>query len=241
MFDGCFLGLMDRDDLVVVDRGFYAVAREPVDGRPHRYTDAEHIKSGLAEWEQAALDAHFPRGARVVVTAAGAGREVIGLLECGFDPLGFEPNEDLAAVGATLLTAEGHGARLRVSRRDEFPRDAPQTDAVVVGWGSYMLIPGRQRRIAFLRGARKRLRPGAPLLVSFFERPPSRYFRVVHSVAAPLRRLRRSEPVELGDALVPNFVHYFLRDEVQSELTASGFRLVHYASRPYAHAVARAV
>lgn len=241
VLDGCFLGLMDRDDLVVVDRGFYAVAREAVCGGAYRYTDAEHIKSGLATWEVAALDAYFPEGARVVVTAAGAGRELLGLLERGFDPIGFEPNEQLAAGGAALLAAEGHGDRLRVSRRDEFPTGAPDADAVVVGWGSYMLIPGRHRRVAFLRGARERLQPEAPLLVSFFERPPSRYFEVVHGIAAPLRRLRRSEPVELGDALTPNFAHYFSRGEIQTELTEGGFRLTHHASRPYAHAVARAV
>lgn len=241
LFDGFFLGLMDRDDLIVVDRAFYAHAREPVGGVGHRYTDAEHIQSGLAAWEAAAVDAYFPEGARVIVTAAGAGREVVGLLDRGFDPVGFEPNDQLAGAGAAVLAPDGHGDRLRISRRDEFPADAPDADAIVIGWGSYMLIPGRRRRVAFLAGARQRLQPDAPLLVSFFERSPSRYFAIVHAIAAPLRRLRRSEPVELGDALMPNFVHYFSRAEIESELAEGGFTLLHYARKPYAHAVARAI
>lgn len=241
LLDGCFLGLMDRDDLSVVDRAFYSEAREAVGGVEHRYTETEHITSGLASWEAAALNAYFAAGARVVVTAAGGGREVVGLLERGFDPIGFEPNEELAGAGAAVLAAAGDAHRLRICRRDEFPAEAPATDGVVIGWGSYMLIPGRHRRIAMLAGARARLQPGAPLLVSFFVRSPSRYFAIVHAIAAPLRRLRRAEPVELGDALSPNFTHHFSRAEIESELAEAGFMLLHYATRPYPHAVAQAV
>ena len=237
--DGCFLGVLDRDDLVLLDRAYYAIAREAVGATKLGYTDTEHITSGLATWEAAAIEAHFPAGGRVIVTGAGAGRELVGLLERGFEPLGFEPNEQLAAAGVALLAASGHGECLRVSRRDEFPRAAPAADAVIVGWGSYGLIPGRRRRIAFLRGARERLSPNAPLLVSFFERPPTRYFAVVHRIAGPLRRLRRTEPTELGDALMPNYAHYFSRDEIESELAEGGFRLTHIVSKPYAHAIAR--
>ncbi len=239
VLDGCFLGVMDRDDLVYLDRAYYAVAREPIDGMRLGYTDTEHITSGLAAWEAAAIEAHFPAGGRVLVTGAGAGRELVGLLERGFAPLGFEPNEQLAAAGGALLAAQGHGACLQVSRRDEFPSDAPEADAVIVGWGSYGLIPGRRRRVAFLRGARERLSPQAPLLVSFFERPPTRYFEVVQQIAGPLRRLRRAEPIELGDALMPNYSHYFSHEEIESELAEGGFRLTQIISTPYAHAIAR--
>jgi hypothetical protein len=104
-----------------------------------------------------------------------------------------------------------------------------------------MLVPGRDRRITFLRGARSTLAERAPLLLSFFTRPSGRYLRVVHAVAAPIRRTRGDEPVELGDALSPNFVHYFARDEIEAELAAAGFACTAYRTDPYGHALARAV
>jgi hypothetical protein len=55
-----------------------------------------------------------------------------------------------------------------------------------------------------------------------------------------LRRLRRAERVEPGDVLVPNFTHWFTRREVEAELAAAGFSLVHFATSPYGHAVGRA-
>jgi hypothetical protein len=241
LFDGFFLGLMDREALTFVDRSFYGSTRELVDGDFHGYADEAHIRSGLRAWEHAAATAHFPAAGRVVVTAAGAGREVLGLRALGFDAVGYEPNEQLVAAGRDLLAREGAGDRLLACGRDVFPRAAVGAGAVVVGWGSYMLIPGRRRRVEFLRGAREALEPGGPLLLSFFVRPRSRYFSIVAAVAAPLRRLRRDDRVERGDALAPNFVPYFTRTEIEAELAAAGFDCLEYRTEPYGHAVARAI
>jgi hypothetical protein len=103
-----------------------------------------------------------------------------------------------------------------------------------------MLIRGRARRVEFLRAARTVLRDGAPLLCSFFVRPDDRYFAVVNRVARPVRRLRQAPPTELGDSIGPNYMHYFTRGELASELAEAGFALVDFGAEPYGHAIARA-
>jgi len=241
VFDGCFLGFMDRRALAALDEAFYAAAREPIGDVGRRYEDEAHIRSGLHVWERAALDEAFPTGGQIVVTAAGAGREVLGLIDGGFDPVGFEPNLRLVTAGRAVLERSGHGDRLRACERDRFPAQAGTADGIVVGWGSYMLIPGRDRRVDFLRGARAALPRGAPLLLSFFVRPPGSYLRVVHAVAAPIRRMGGREPAQCGDALSPNFVHYFTRAEIEEELAAAAFACATYRTVPYAHAIAHAV
>lgn len=240
LLDGAFLGLMDRDALAALDTWFYARAREAVDGVPRGYADEEHIRSGLHGWERAALRDAFPAGGRIIVTGAGAGREVLGLIQEGFDPRGYEPNSHLVAAGARLLAHCGHPDRLQTCSRDAFPAQAGRADGIVVGWGSYMLIPGRERRIAFLAGARERLETGAPLLLSFFVRPPGRYLSVVHAVATGVCRLGGRGAPEPGDALSPNFVHYFTREEIVDELSAAGFACRVHRAEPYAHALASA-
>jgi len=238
-FDGFWLGLLDREALERLDEHFYSDGHDELAGRVFSYRDDEHNRSGLHPWEQAALERHLPPGGRVIVTGAGGGREVLALLERGFDAVGYEPNPTLVAAGAELLRELGHAGRLRGSGRDAFPDGGERADAVLVGWGSYMLIAGSERRVAFLRAARAALPGGAPLLCSFFVRPPdARYFRILARTANAVRRLRNRERVEVGDTLAENFVHRFTREEVERELALGGFRMVEFAHRPYGHAVA---
>ena len=238
-FDGVWLGIFDHRRLARLDEAFYTSGLDIHDGRSFSYRDPDYNLAGLQAWEAAAIEAHFPSASRVVVTGAGGGREVIALLERGFDAMGYEPNPTLSAVGAALLRERDAADRLRVCERDAFPPATPSCDALVVGWGSYMLIAGRERRIEFLRGARRALPAGAPILCSFLTREPrSRYFMIVDRTARAVRWLRRAERPELGDTVNENFVHCFTRAEVESELAAGGFRVVAYRSEPYGHAVA---
>lgn len=234
VFNGFWLGVMSPATLRTVDTTFYAIAREEVDGAWHRYTDPEHIRSGLFDWERSALG-DVPRGAPVVVTSAGAGREVLGLLELGYDAVGYEPNPDLVAAGRAVLPEPD---RLRPGTWDQFPDHDGHAAAVVIGWGSYMLITRRDSRRALLRDAYSALSPGGVLLVSYFPRPETRYFTVVRGAANALRRLRRLDLVELGDTLTPNFVHYFAHDEIVDDLRAAGFEVTRSSSEPYGHTVA---
>ena len=83
---------------------------------------------------------------------------------------------------------------------------------------------GRERRLGFLRAARRELADGAPMLVSFFERQAdTRELRWTHSGANALRRISGRPPVELGDTLAPNLVHVFTRPEFEEEAAAAGF------------------
>jgi hypothetical protein len=242
LFDGFWLGMLDRDSLAQFDEAHYETRRERVGGgAAYRYDDDQWNLRGLFAWERAAVEEHFPSNGRIVVTGAGGGREVLALLERGYDAVGYEPHPRLVRAGSALLEERGHPHRLFLSRRDTFPAEAGACDAVVVGWGSYALMPGRRRRIEFLRGARACLPVGGPVLVSFFAREGGeRLLTTVSRTANLLRRVRRSEPAEVGDALNPNFVHLFADEELATELEAAGFMIHAYHRHPYGHAVARA-
>jgi hypothetical protein len=237
-FDGFWLGLLDRAALDRLDEVFYGEGHDVEGGRTFTYRDEQHNLTGLRDWEQAAIDAHFPAGGRVIVTGAGGGREVIALLERDFDAVGYEPNHALVAAGSELMQRLGHGDRLRTCERDAFPADAPPCDAVLVGWGSYMLIPGLARRLAFLRAVRQALPDGAPILCSFFMRSNTRYHTILAATANLVRRIRRAERVEVGDTIGHNFAHSFSRAEIEAELAQGGFRMVAFSTQPYGHAVA---
>lgn len=240
-FDGLWLGLLDHPRQAQFDEAFYTDGQDVRNGRAFSYSDREHNLAGLYRWEIAAIEANFAPGSRVVVTGAGGGREVIALVQHGFDAVGYEPNRTLVAAGSALLTELGHGERLRACDRDAFPQTAAPCDGIIVGWGSYSLIAGRARRIAFLRAARRALPAEAPMLCSFLmRRRLTRYYTIVAGTARLVRGLRRAERPELGDTVHKNFIHFFTREEIEVELRAAGFRLVAFSSEPYGHAVARA-
>jgi len=230
VFDGAWLGVLDYEATHALDETYYDEARQ--------YTDEAYNRSGLLSWEREAVDRFFADRCRIVVTGAGGGREVLALLELGYDAVGYEPNEGLVRFGEDLLASTCRPGRLRPADRDTWPRDADACDGVIVGWGSYMLIRGRERRVAFLRGARSGLQAGAPLLLSFFPRSGKPgYLRVVARVGNAIRRLRGATPLDFGDALDPNYVHYFDRREIDSELGEAGFSLAWYDASGYGKAV----
>ena len=231
-FDGAWLGLLDEHRLAALDQRHYDAQGE--------YVDDDYNRGGLQGWERRLVDAHFAPGARVAVTGAGGGREVLALLRLGYDAVGFEPHPALAAAGDRLLTDHGHPGRLRRSGRRGWPGGHERFDAVLVGWGAYMLVPSRRARVELLAEASGATGGAGPVAVSYFEMAqPLHRFRAAQRVAAPLRRLRRAEPVVLGDALSPNFVHYFSPRQVEHEFAAAGLALLERGSDGYGWAVGR--
>jgi hypothetical protein len=237
-FDAYWLGLLDRDALGLIDEAFYRRWTEKLQGRQVSFGDDAWNLSGFHDWEAAAIEAYFPPAGRVAVTGAGAGREVLALRSRGFDAVGFEPNLQLVESGRRLLSERGYERVLDSVSRDCFPAAVGGCAAVVVGWGSYQCIPARARRIRFLGDAREALDTGAPVLLSFFTRSKSERAPLLTArLANIVRHVRRSERVEPGDTLNPNFLHRFTREEIEDELSAGGFSLIHFAQEPYGHAV----
>lgn len=234
VFDGIWLGCVGDRGRAAIDRHHYESQKQ--------YVDRAYNESGLGKWEAAALEEHFRGRRRVVISAAGGGREVLALLAMGFDAVGYEPNRELREFGQALLVERGYQGRLRASARDVWPHDAAACDAVVIGWGSYSLIEGSARRVKFLRGARSALVQGAPILLSFLARPDaSFYFGLVKAVGSSLRRASMRPALELGDSMMPNYLHHFDRARVERELLDAGFELLAYDDREYGWAVAAAV
>lgn len=218
LFDGFWLGLLDREACYAVDIAYYRDARQ--------YHDADYNRGGLWDWETAMVDRYFAGRRRLLVTAAGGGREVLALRRRGFDVVGFECNAELVAFANDFLRGEGVEGDLLPAPRDGCPLLEDAFDGVIVGWGAYMLIQGSDRRIDLLRRLRELLEPGAPVLLSFFvRRKNDRYYYLVRGVGNLLRVVRFAPRIEFGDALDPNFVHRFIEAEISYELSAAGFRL----------------
>ncbi|MCB9679296.1 MAG: hypothetical protein H6737_29600 [Alphaproteobacteria bacterium] len=228
---GAWLGALSNDALAALDEATYAASYA-------YHTTEAHNLAGLFPWEEDVLARHFPRSGRLLVTSAGAGREVVALRRKGFDVDAFECNAQLCDLANALLARlELHGD-VRLAPRDGWVDVGATYDGIVVGWGSYTNIRGRARRVALLRGLRGMTNPGAPLVASFFPRPSrDRAFRVTAMVGNGVAGLLGHEAVEVGDVIDPTYQHYFAREEAFAELRAGGFRPVEWSEEGYGHAV----
>lgn len=216
VLNGLWLAALSEDDLRALDEHYYDDAGS--------YRTAEWNEQGLFPWEQRLVDEHVPCDGRVVVLACGGGREVLALRRGGRDAVGYEPHPALVAVAQQTLAAAGHPGCVHPVGRDAFPSGAGPCAAVLVGWGAYSLVHTSARRTALLRDAHAHLEAGAPVVLSFFERPEShREVRWTKAIADVGRRLRGAAALELGDTLSPNAVHLFTRAELADEATAAGF------------------
>lgn len=234
VFVGAWLGLLDRTALHATDELYYR--------RTRMYHDEHYNLSGFFPWEAQALERHFHGCRSMLVSSAGGGREVVALERRGLAVVAFECHPGLAQTANELLSREGLKTRVALAPRDECPSDIPTCDGAIIGWTSYTLMQHASTRIRFLKQVRARVPNGAPLLVSVFARREAlRYLRIVAGTANVLRAIRGRQKAELGDDLVPNFVHHFSEDELAAELEAGGFRLAEFSRVGSPHAVAHAL
>ena len=127
------------------------------------------FENGLFGWEESLLEQpSLPRAGRVLLAAAGGGRELKALLARGFGVTAFEPNPVLFE-GASSVAAAAKDARvLRATYADlvaAATHEGPLAslaqesfDFVLFGWGSFTHLTERDAQLA--RRARRIERRG---------------------------------------------------------------------------------
>lgn len=202
------------------------------------YMDESYLNSGLFNWEREAIHRYFPPGGRILVAAAGAGREVIALSNAGFLVDGFDCCGPLVTAGKNELSKQGIDAVFDHARPSAVPEHKHIYDGVLVGFSGYMYIPGRSRRIRFLQDLVNTLKPDAPLMVSFTEGFPGRRRTWTAQIGTALRKLHGAEPVEEGDCFKGGYQHHFDEKQIRSEMNEVGMELAYYSGGTcYGHAV----
>jgi hypothetical protein len=206
----------------------------------------------LTEWERAwYLRSLPPPPARVLLGAAGDGREAEWLCDAGYSVDALEPSPQL--VESLRLRLRGRGRAIRSSYEDWIaatsdPGRAPCSswleepyDAVILGWGSltHVLDP---RDHAPLLAICNTLAGAGPILASFWvraegEAPRSRASTIGSMVGqgiAGLRGLQVRVPMGEQFRTHSGFAYVFTRAEIEGLAAAVG-RSVEWGEYGYPH------
>ncbi len=176
--------------------------------------------AGLFEWERRwYADSLPPPGARLLVGAAGSGREVLALLEAGYTVDAFEPAPD--SFSALRANVEGRASiwQLRYQELTEAVEggrgpEPGSYDAVILGWGSLGYIPPEDARA--LLPVCDALAPRGPILTSLALRTgPPRGLGRVGTMGARIAG-GDAPPPTTGFLRSAGFVHAPTRDEVEA-------------------------
>lgn len=230
-FVGFWLGVLDRNSMYQIDQQFYD--SEAI------YRDEEYNQSGFWEWEFKAIQTHFKACKTILLAGAGGGREIFALHALGYEVDAFECNPNFVKFANEFLQKHQINCTIQIAARDTCPIYEKIYDGLIVGWTAYSLIQGRQTRIDFLKQMRDRVKSGSPILLSFlYAYKSAKYYKMISTIANLIRAIRWQSKTEIGDFILPeNFVHYFSKEQISSELKEAGFRLEFYSELDYGHAV----
>lgn len=233
-FAGFWLGIFNRKTLYFIDNFYYDIYNKA-------YYSEDYNRDGLWSWEEKVINKYFKDCKRLLVAAAGGGREVLALRRLGHDVDGFECHSRLVNFANGLLKKEGLTPNIQLAPRDHCPDSSKMYDGIVVGWGAYMLIQGREQRIAFLKKLRSQTVEQSPILLSFFYHSfygfTAYRLKLIARIGNVLKKVFRGARLEPGADLAPTYVRYFTREEIAAELHETGFELAFYSTDCYGHAV----
>jgi hypothetical protein len=213
----------------------------------------EFFSQGLFAWELALLeDSRVPRSGRVLLAAAGGGRELHALLQRGYEVCAFEPVAPLfdsareVARGAKATVAKATYQDL-VARAEGRPGPLDgwrgPFDFCVLGWGSLSHLTEPTVVLDVLRAFRS-LAPSAPIMASFFVRSSGQ--PATTGGARKLRRVLRGtlaiaggRPVAAGLRFLTaaGFIYAFSREELVSLCGDAGYEVALFDDCTYPHAL----
>jgi hypothetical protein len=211
----------------------------------------EPTRPDVFDWERGILSrAPFPQQGRILVGAAGAGREVHWLRAQGYDAVGFEPSDLVdtanAHEGATASPIERGSYQDLVDAVEQ--RRGPLVsalskepfDGLLLGWGSVSHLSDPALLVALFKALRRHS-PAAPVVASFLcssgtSYRPDRIQRTLRRLYSALGAKGRPD-----DGLRYLAVHGFFRritsEEIYALAAETGYDISVLSLQPYPHAL----
>ena len=202
-------------------------------GQHEEFTSERHIESGLFPWEEDVYRRVLRPGDRVLIVGCGSGRDLLTLLQRGWDAAGLDVAPECTAIARHALESRGLKAELYTGPVESVTLPT-SFDVIVFSWFCYCYIPQASRRLAALCRVAEWLRPGGRVFISYIPSDPSHRRWMIRLAEATARLTRSDWRPEPGDVIIgaptgryfAHYQHQFREDEIEREARAAGLRVV---------------
>lgn len=242
--DELFLAWVPPDERTALTTMLYSREGSYMPGRGH-------VERGFFPAEEYAFRARpLKPGSRILLGAAGTGRELVTLVERGFDVTAFDPCAPFAAAARSVAPeadvidaayADIVAAAENKSGPLAFLHEQPPIDGIMFGWGSLSHVLPHVERVRLFRALRK-IAPNAPIYASFLFRPETTDFtrgRARNALKRIFTTLGAPSTSEKGDHFSP-YIGFFSalgRAEIDELAADSEYDVVHFDAGADAYAV----
>jgi len=227
---GFWLGVMSEKTLDRYNKLHY--------DRGAKYIDDVYNLSGLHEWEYNRLKKFFSSAKTFLLIGAGGGRETAALRKWGTDIDSYECSEKYVEYGNDFLRRNNIDAIIKLLPVNSVPEIVKKYNGIIIGWGAYSHIQGSKNRINFLNKLSPFCVNETTLMISFLTREGTgRQDKIVRNVSNFFRHLSGRTETETGDRLYSYYAHFFIREEIESELKMAGFRMIDFYDVDYGCAI----
>jgi SAM-dependent methyltransferase len=195
-------------------------------------TNIDDAGAGLDAWERELYAEFLHSSDRVLLIGCGTGRDMLALLERGYEVTGVEPVAEL--VGSVRRHLEQR--RLRATVIEGFIQTATlagEYDAVIFSPGIYSCLPQSASRIETLARLKRHLSPSGRILVSYMTLPQQSPLSLL-AMRFSARLARADWRPEPGDSFARDYIgsrvlryqHMFRDGEVAGECSRAGLRVL---------------
>lgn len=213
--------------------------RSEIEYENYRAPDKDAL-SGLFWWERDIYDRFVNAGDRILIVGAGTGRDVMAFAAAGHEVVGLDCLAGPLSVAQRHLDARGLSATLVAGAIEDDVDLHGLFDVVIFSDGVYTVIPQSSRRVLALSHARRLMKPGGRIVLTYYaeEAPgPQRGVRLARLASALMRSDWHLEPHDIVMAIGPrgrvlHYHHVFTRDELDTEVRAAGLRVVYHREPP---------
>jgi len=193
----------------------------------------DRVRYGLHPWEREFYGRFLRRGDRILLVGCGTGRDLLPLLEEGYETEGIDLAPTAIEACAENVKARGLSATLHVGPIETATFDTC-FDTIVFSWWCYGYLPGGAARAQALANARRHLRPRGQVLLSYVSWPEGTRRPPLWLTRLSCTLLRTGWRPEEGDAVwllggwrrpYLHFEHRFTAAEIEREARAAGLQV----------------
>ncbi len=185
---------------------------------------AENVNAGLTLIEETLVSRH-PISGKALVVGCGPGREAIALTKLGCEVVGMDYQEAMLERARKEAKKRGLNIRFELGEADNFSLPIQDFDYVVGFSGIYNMLLPRKKRLSFLESAKRHLKPGGKVLLTFL----TQYVSTENEHGeVPTTFLSTLNPYhEQGDLILINEAVHVIprRKELERETLEAGFTI----------------